>query len=107
MASPDHIECDFSIHDQVKCSRSSKYENVESISLFMCDKPTKNHLQGLNCTSNYDIPESILILFRSGLFDLSICTLNLKICQSHRDYFGIYWKRTRTVCRYPDHPQTT
>ena len=47
-----------------------------------------------DCFTQHNVPECMLILCRSGLFDISSSTLNLKICHKHRDALGIYWKKT-------------
>ena len=58
-------------------------------------------------TFKQGIPESLLILYRSGILELSPSTLKLTICQKHRDHYGIYWKRNRRTCCYPDHPASS
>ncbi|XP_052075392.1 uncharacterized protein LOC127712825 [Mytilus californianus] len=49
------------------------------------------------------IPEALLILYRSGIFSIDHTTLQLKICQAHRDLLGIHWRRNKHSCCYPNH----
>ena len=87
-------QCDFVHTSHIACGKSIQYDDDFSIiPLFLCEKNTACHLQRLNCFTQHNVPECMLILFRSGLFDISSSTLNLKICQKHRDALGIYWKR--------------
>jgi len=53
----------------------------------------------------HDCPEALLILYRSGIFTIDTVTdsLNLKICQNHREYFGTRWRRSNARCIYPEH----
>ena len=75
------------------------------VPLFLqCEKNTACHLQNLNYFTQHNVPKYILICFRSGFFDISSLTINLKISQKHRDALGIYWKRTSAKCRFSEHP---
>lgn len=59
-----------------KCSfgfLSSCSTSAEENSLFQiraCLKSTRNHLRNLNCEFDRDIPEGLLILYRSGLYSV-------------------------------------
>lgn len=69
-----------------------------------CVKSTFKHLRSLHALDQIDISESTLILSRAGLFVSSEFVNNLSICQSHRDQYGIYWKRGNTnQCKHPLH----
>ena len=98
-------QCDFVHNSHIACGKSIQYDNDCSIiPLFLCEKNTACHLQRINCFTKQNVPECILILYRSGLFDSSSSTLNIKICQKYRDAFGIYCKRTSAKSRFTEHP---
>lgn len=71
-----------------------------------CVKTTYNHLRYLNANSKgIDLPESYLILCRAGVNVITAAHLGLerKICQFHRDFLGLYWKRSKRSCAHPFH----
>ena len=98
-------QCDFVHNSHATFRKLIQYDEDPSIvPLFQCEKNTAWYLQGLNCFTHHNVPECLLICFRSGLFDISSSTINFKICQKHRDVLGIYWKRTSAKCRFSEHP---
>jgi hypothetical protein len=48
--------------------------------------------------------EGLLILYRSGIFAIDISIVNFQTCPTHRDDFGVYWKRQKRAYRSPSHP---
>ncbi|CAC5390617.1 unnamed protein product [Mytilus coruscus] len=84
-----------------------------SIQLFHCDRDTSSHLSLLQCSEKipdrcmqfYDIPEAFLILYRTGIFSIDSSALKLNICASHREYFGIQWRRKQIHCIYQGHSE--
>ncbi|CAC5425037.1 unnamed protein product [Mytilus coruscus] len=85
--------------------------NNTFIYLYNCNRDTSNHLSSLQCSEKipdkclqfYVIPEALLSLYRSGIFSIDHTTLQLKICQAHRDLLGIHWRRNKHSCCYPNH----
>ena len=55
-------------------------------------------------TCGIDLPEGLLILYRSGIFAIDISIVNFQTCPTHRDDFGVYWKRQKRAYRSPSHP---
>lgn len=105
------VSCDFSGFGDPSfiCGKSNHYSEDSVITpLTKCTKDTSAHLRSLN-SSDYNIyvPEPLLILYRTGFFCVTAQTFKLNICQKHRDYYGVYWKRTRTKCSAPDHPSSS
>ena len=69
-------QCDFVHTSHIACGKSIQYDDDFSIiPLFLCEKNTACHLQRLNCFTQHNVPECMLILFRSGLFDISFLSL--------------------------------
>ncbi|CAC5415256.1 unnamed protein product [Mytilus coruscus] len=102
MAGP--YACLFHRHDNVPCGASKNYNTHEELYVKNtdCVKSTFKHLRSLHALDQIDISESALILSRAGLFVSSEFVNNLSICQSHRDQYGIYWKRGNTnQCKHP------
>ncbi|CAC5384685.1 unnamed protein product [Mytilus coruscus] len=62
------------------------------------------HLRGLSCDTDLQIPEGLLILYRYGNFSLNSSTLEKYICPKHRDNLGIYWRRQQRRCQSTFHP---
>ncbi|CAC5388013.1 unnamed protein product [Mytilus coruscus] len=99
--------CNFSTLCNTVCSGGP------TIQLFHCDRDTSSHLSLLQCSEKisdrcmqfYDIPEAFLILYRSGIFSIDSSALKLKICDSHREYFGIQWRRKQIRCIYQGHSE--
>ena len=100
--------CDFKHFTETNCT-------WEFVHIFECDRNTQKHLTSLKSSESipgrpfqsYDCPESLLILFRSGIFSVDQTALNLYICESHRVFFGLNWRRTKTRCTYPGHNTTS
>ncbi|XP_062603266.1 uncharacterized protein LOC134265033, partial [Saccostrea cucullata] len=107
----NNSQCYFSNFCNVSCSTSKELEESNLLSLHECDKNTSYHLAGLQASERipgknaqfYDCPEALLILYRCGIFTIDPRSLDLKICQKHREYFGIRWRRSKTRCSYPEH----
>ena len=103
-ASDDRTSCHFSNFCNLACSSNTRY-------IFQCDADAAFHLAGLKSSEKipgkavqfHDCP--LLILYRSGIFTIDTVTdsLNLKICQNHREYFGTRWRRGNVRCIYPEH----
>ncbi|CAC5387360.1 unnamed protein product [Mytilus coruscus] len=101
--------CNFSTLCNTVCSGGP------TIQLFHCDRDTSSHLSLLQCSEKipdrcmqfYDIPEAeaFLILFRSGIFSIDSSALKLNICASHREYFGIQWRRKQIRCIHQGHSE--
>ena len=55
------------------------------------------NLQTLGCGDDcgIDLPEGLLILYRSGIFVMDTSVVNCQICPRHRDDLGICWKRQK------------
>ena len=53
-------------------------------------------------TCGIDLPEDLLILYRSGIFAI----VNFQTCPRHRDDLEVYWKRQKRTYRSP-HPAKT
>ena len=65
------------------------------------------HLQRCQAAPKYhhsQIPEGLILLFRSGLFYLTKEVLNLKICTNHRNSLGTHWYKSSRRCCHPLHP---
>ncbi|CAG2186996.1 unnamed protein product [Mytilus edulis] len=91
---------------EAECGQSLHYaSNVLCIPITKCDKPTSTHLRSLGCNStDYELPEGLLILYRSGIFSINCSSCDIYICPKHRDDFGIYWRRQTRKCQSPTHP---
>lgn len=86
------------------CGKSGHYSDENTFcKIYQCTKSTQSHLGSLCCENDVNIPEGVLILYRSGLFNVDVTTLNLKVCQKHRDELGIYWRRHQRSCQSPFH----
>ncbi|XP_062600026.1 uncharacterized protein LOC134261619 [Saccostrea cucullata] len=99
--------CDFSSISS-KCGESLHYESEKGyFNITECVKDATIHLRRTNCSEHVgyrsDIPEGLLILYRSGIFTIDDSCLNLAICQKHRDELGIYWKDKRHTCQFSGH----
>ena len=57
-------------------------------------------------TCGIDLPEGLLILYRSGIFAIDTSIVNFQTCPRHRDDMGVYWKRQKRTYRSP-HPAKT
>ncbi|CAC5380307.1 unnamed protein product [Mytilus coruscus] len=98
--------CNFANYGNSDCSANNTF-----IHLYNCNRDTSNHISSLQCSEKipdkclqfYVIPEALLILYRSGIFSIDHTTLQLKICQAHRDLLGIHWRRNKHSCCYPNH----
>ncbi|XP_076085029.1 uncharacterized protein LOC143055862 [Mytilus galloprovincialis] len=98
--------CDFHKFSTVTCNNLDPYVHI-----FECQRSTERHLIGLKSSETIpgkpfeklECPESLLILFRSGIFTLDKLSLNLNICESHRAELGLNWRRGKVQCTYPDH----
>lgn len=55
------------------------------------------------CGKFLDVPEAIVLLYRSGIFSIDSSTLKLRICQKHRDNIGLKWRRNKARCCHPNH----
>ena len=99
------FKCDFNSFYPYICDTSHVQRIVH------CDKDTRNYLYGLKCSESiagkpfqsYTCPEALLILYRSGLFTVDKCVLQMRICKTHRDNLGLSWRKSRTKCEFPDH----
>ena len=59
-------------------------------------------LRYLNSNSRgFEVPESYIILNRSGTNVISTSLLSKTICKGHRDTLGVYWKRSKRSCAHP------
>ncbi|CAG2235052.1 unnamed protein product [Mytilus edulis] len=98
------MKCTFAYKSE--CGQSLHYaSNVLCIPITKCDKPTSTHLRSLGCNStDYELPEGVLILYRSGIFSIDCSSCDIYICPKHRDDFGIYWRRQTRKCQSPTHP---
>ncbi|XP_062581853.1 uncharacterized protein LOC134243620 [Saccostrea cucullata] len=102
--------CDFHKFSQIPCDETEEYLRVVD-----CDRSTERHLACLKSSEcvkgkpfqSYDCPESLLILYRSGIFTIDKNSLNLSICEAHRAHFGLNWRRGRVRCTYPDHDHSS
>ena len=63
-----------------------------------CNKNISSHLRSLNASEQTQISESTLILSRSRICISPVTTF--KICQVHRDRFGIFWKFSSVECKH-------
>lgn len=98
--------CNFSTLCNTLCS------DGPSIQLFHCDRDTSSQLSLLQCSEKipdrwmqfYDIPEAFPILYRTGIFSIDSSALKLNIIATHREYFGIQWRR-KQIC-YTGHSET-
>ena len=94
----------FSNFCNLACSSNTRY-------IFQCDADAAFHLAGLKSSEKipgkavqfHDCPEALLILYRSGILTIDTDSLNLKICQKHREYSGTKWRRGNARCIYPEH----
>lgn len=84
------------------CSTSAEENSLFQIRA--CLKSTRNHLRNLNCEFDRDIPEGLLILYRSGLYSVDSSVLKYFICEKHRDELGTHWRRSQRTCQAPSHP---
>ena len=109
-------KCDFSRLTSSPCGKSDHYTIDKLLfNIFECSKEAITHLQTVKCTertfssssTHGSFPESLLILYRSGIFSIDNGSLSLNICQKHRDEFGIYWKCNKVRCCHPDHPTSS
>ncbi|XP_076107223.1 uncharacterized protein LOC143075622 isoform X2 [Mytilus galloprovincialis] len=100
----NEMKCTFAYKSE--CGQSLHYaSNVLCIPITKCDKPTSTHLRSLGCNStDYELPEGLLILYRSGIFSIDCSSCDIYICPKHRDDFGIYWRRQTRKCQSPTHP---
>jgi hypothetical protein len=57
-------------------------------------------------TCGIDLPEDLLILYRSGIFAIDTSIVNFQTCPRHRDDLEVYWKRQKRTYRSP-HPAKT
>ncbi|CAC5425772.1 unnamed protein product [Mytilus coruscus] len=79
--------------------------------MFEYERSTERQLIGLKSSETIpgkpfeklECPESLLILFRSGIFTIDKTSLVLNICESHRVELGLNWRRGKVKCTYPDH----
>ncbi|CAC5408500.1 unnamed protein product [Mytilus coruscus] len=83
--------CNFSTLCNTVCS------DGPTIQLFHCDRDTSSHLSLLQCSEK--IPD------RSGIFSIDSSALKLNICDSHREYFGIQWRRKQIRCIHQGHSE--
>ncbi|CAC5399407.1 unnamed protein product [Mytilus coruscus] len=85
---------------------SSQYyaSSEEVIHILKCEKPVSQHLRGLSCDTDLQIPEGLLILYRYGNFSLDSSTLEKYIYPKHRDNLEIYWRRQQRRCQSTFHP---
>ncbi|CAG2239939.1 unnamed protein product [Mytilus edulis] len=98
--------CDFYKFSTVTCNNLDPYVHI-----FECQRSTERYLIGLKSSETIpgkpfeklECPESLLILFQSGIFTLDKLSLNLNICESHRAELGLNWRRVKVQCTYPDH----
>ncbi|VDI18965.1 Hypothetical predicted protein [Mytilus galloprovincialis] len=87
------------------CGSSQYYASSEEvIHILKCEKPVSQHLRGLSCDTDLQIPEGLLILYRYGNYSLDSSTLEKYICPKHRDNLGIYWRRQQRRCQSTFHP---
>ena len=90
-------------------------DGSELTPLYQCEKDTNNHCSLLQCSekipgkpfSFYNIPEALLILYRSGVFSVDRTTLELSICRAHRDFLGVNWRRGKVRCSFPEHNENS
>ena len=52
-------------------------------------------------TCGIDLPEDLLILYRSGIFAIDTSIVNFQTCPRHRDDLEVYWKRQKRTYRSP------
>ncbi|XP_071150193.1 uncharacterized protein [Mytilus edulis] len=96
----NEMKCTFAYKSE--CGQSLHYaSNVPCIPITKCDKPTSTHLRN---STDYELPEGLLILYRSGIFSIDCSSCDIYICPKHRDDFGIYWRRQTRKCQSPTHP---
>ena len=65
------------------------------------NKNISSHLRSLNASEQTKISESTLIVYCSRVFVSPVLITTFKICQVHRDRFGIYWKSSSVECKHP------
>lgn len=78
--------CSFAVLGNSDCSANTTF-----IHLYNCSRDTSNHLSSYQCSEKipdkclqfYDIPEALLILYRSGIFSIDHTTLKLKTFVKH------------------------
>ena len=99
------IRCNFS-HLEGCCGKSNHYTNNKVDQIDNCTKDTTTHLNRLHSidVSSANIPEGLLILYRSGIFSVDRAAKSLSICPWHRDFFGIYWRDNSIKCQFKGHP---
>ena len=93
------------------CGQSDHYkpecpdDQISLVPVKTCKKSTANRLSQLHSSneSNIDLPEGVLILYRSGIYTVDSYALNLHICPKHRDELGIHWVRRQRTCQSPIH----
>ena len=84
---------------------STVTQTLSLVPIKTCKKSTENHLSQLQSCSepNFDLPEGLLILYRSGILTVDSYALNLLICPKHRDELGTHWIRRQRTCQSPFH----
>ena len=93
------------------CGQSGHYkpectdDQISLVPIKTCKKSSEKHSSQLHSCSehNFDLPENLLILYRSGIFTVDSYALNLHICPNHRDELGIHWVRRQRTCQSPFH----
>lgn len=93
--------CDFS-----KCGPSIVCTGGLS-SISSLKKDVLQHLKRCQSSPKYEhveIPEGLLILFRSGLFQFTNDILKFNVCENHRSKLGTRWYRSSRRCSHPLHP---
>jgi hypothetical protein len=61
------------------------------VPVVQCNKTTQRHLQTIGCGDDcgINLPEGLLILYRSGIFVIDTSVVNWQICPRHRDDLGV------------------
>ncbi|CAC5403888.1 unnamed protein product [Mytilus coruscus] len=68
-------QCSFK--NKSPCGSSHYYASSEEvIHILKCEKPISQHLRGLSCDTDLQIPECLLILYRYGNFSLDSSTMS-------------------------------
>jgi hypothetical protein len=81
----------------------SKHCSEKNLDVRIADynKNISSHLRSLKASEQTQISESTLILSCSRVFVSPVLITTFKICQVHRDRFGIYWKSSSVECKHP------
>ena len=106
MPGPENL-CFLNNFDKHPCCFSNHYKSNRIFTrLSQCNKDIEPHLRSIHSfesSASETLTEAGLILSRVGLFVNPELVGHFNVCQSHRDAYGIYWKKTSHKCKHPLH----